>query len=433
MQGVEPFDPRGGPGRMVWDVAGLLRALADALAVRFGAVAVQGEVSGFSRAASGHCYFNLKDPSGAAAVRCVMFRRAAALLDFMPSDGMQVELRGRLAVYEARGDLQLMVEGMRRAGAGLLMEQFLRLKARLEAEGLFDSSRKRVLPAMPRCLGVITSLTTAALQDVATALARRAPHVRVVIYPAAVQGAEAPTQLARAIELAGARAEADVLIVCRGGGSLEDLWAFNDERVVRAVAASRLPVICGVGHESDVTLSDFAADLRAPTPTAAAELAAPSARDAEALLAAWGHRLARALGQRLDTQAQRLDRVAMRLARPADALRSHGKAWALLDQRRRALLQQALARQRQRQQEQARRLQRGSASLLRLRRAQLEALGARLQALDPLRVVARGYALIQTAEGALVVEPGQLHDGQDLRLTLAGGQASLRAERVLRK
>jgi exodeoxyribonuclease VII large subunit len=433
MQGVEPFDPRGAPGRTVWDVAGLLRALADALAARFGAVAVQGEISGFSRAASGHCYFNLKDPSGAAAVRCVMFRRAAALLDFMPADGMQVELRGRLAVYEARGDLQLMVEGMRRAGAGQLMEQFLRLKARLEAEGLFDSGRKRVLPAFPRCVGVITSLATAALQDVTTALARRAPHVRVIVYPAAVQGAEAPAQLVRAIELAGTRADADVLIVCRGGGSIEDLWAFNDERVVRAVAASPLPVICGVGHESDVTLSDFAADLRAPTPTAAAELAAPSARDAQALLAAWAHRLARALAQKLDTQAQHLDRVAMRLARPADALRSHGKALALLDQRRRALLRHALARQQQRQQEQARRLQRGSASLLRLRRAQLEALGARIQALDPLRVVARGYALIQTAEGVLVVEPGQLHDGQDLRLTLAGGQASLRADQVRRQ
>lgn len=433
MQGVEPFDPRGVPGRVVWDVAGLLRALTDALAARFGAVAVQGEISGFSRAASGHCYFNLKDPSGAAAVRCVMFRRAASLLDFVPGDGMQVELRGRLAVYEARGDLQLMVEGMRRAGAGLLMEQFLRLKARLEAEGLFDTGRKRALPAFPRCMGVVTSLATAALQDVATALARRAPHVRVVVYPAAVQGAEAPAQLVRAIELAGSRAEADVLIVCRGGGSIEDLWAFNDERVVRAVAASPLPVICGVGHESDVTLSDFAADLRAPTPTAAAELAAPSGRDAQALLAAWAHRLTRALGQRLDTQAQRLDRVAMRLARPADALRSHGKALALLDQRRRALVQLAVARQAQRQQEQARRLHRGVFSLLRLRRAQLEALGARIQALDPLRVVARGYALIQTVEGALVVEPGQLHDGLDLRLTLAGGQARLRAEQVLRK
>ena len=433
MQGVEPPVPGGLPGRFVWDVAGLLRALADALSARFGAVAVQGEISGFSRAASGHCYFNLKDPSGAAAVRCVMFRRAAALLDFMPGDGMQVELRGRLAVYEARGDLQLMVEGMRRAGAGQLMEQFLRLKARLEAEGLFDTGRKRDIPAFPRCIGVVTSLAAAALHDVATALARRAPHVQVVVYPAAVQGAEAPAQLVRAIELAGTRADADVLVVCRGGGSLEDLWSFNDERVVRAVAASPLPVICGVGHESDVTLCDFAADLRAPTPTAAAELAAPSARDAAALLAAWAHRLVRTLGHRLDTQAQRLDRVAMRLARPADALRSHGKTLALLDQRRRALLQQAVARRGLRQQEQARRLQRAAASLLRLRLTQLEALGARLHALDPMRVVARGYALVETAEGALVVEPGQLHDGQDLRLTLAGGRARLRTGQVRRE
>jgi exodeoxyribonuclease VII large subunit len=421
------------PGRFVWDVAALVRAVADALATRFGAVAVQGEIGGFSRAASGHCYFTLKDPSGSAGLRCVMFRRAAALLDFSPSDGQQVELRGRLAVYEARGELQLAVEGMRRAGAGQLMEQFLRLKARLEAEGLFDAARKRALPRFPCRIGVVTSLATAALHDVASALARRAPHVEVVVYPAAVQGAEAPGQLLRAIGLAGARAEVDVLIVCRGGGSMEDLWSFNDERVVRAIASSPLPVICGVGHESDVTLADFAADLRAPTPTAAAELAAPSMRDALAALAGCQHRLTRAAGHRLDGQAQRLDHLAMRLARPADSLRGHRHALALLRQRGRAALSQALAGRRQAQQELARRLLRGTAALLRWRHAHLAGVGGRLQALDPLQVVARGYALVEAADGTLVADPAQLADGQELRLTLARGQAEVRIDGVRRR
>lgn len=432
MPGAEPVVTSALPGRQVWEVAALVRAVADTLGARFGAVAVQGEVGGFSRATSGHCYFTLKDPSGAAGLRCVMFRRAAALLDFSPADGMQVELRGRMAVYEARGELQLAVEGMRRAGAGQLMEQFLRLKARLEAEGLFALERKRPLPAFPRRVGVVTSLATAALHDVASALARRAPHVEVIVYPAAVQGVEAPAQLVRAIELAGTRSEVDLLVVCRGGGSMEDLWSFNDERVVRAIAASPLPVVCGVGHESDVTLADFAADLRAPTPTAAAELAAPPARDALAALAACLHRLLRAVRHRLDTQAQHLDRMAMRLARPADALQGHRQALALLQQRSRGALLQACARQQQRQRDLARHLQRAAASLLRLRQAQLNGLAGRFQSLDPLQVVARGYALVETADGVLVADPAQLRDGQELQLTLARGRARLTVDRLKR-
>ncbi|HNB46209.1 MAG TPA: exodeoxyribonuclease VII large subunit, partial [Burkholderiaceae bacterium] len=262
-------------GALVWEVAALVQAVGDSLQARFGAVAVRGELAGFTRAASGHCYFTLKAPDGSAALRCAMFRRAASLVDFAPADGQAVELRGRLGVYEPRGELQFVVEAMRRAGAGALMEQFLRLKAQLAGEGLFDPTRKRPLPAYPRRLGVVTSLGAAALRDVATALARRAPQVELIVYPAPVQGADAPALIAQAIATANRRAEVEALIVCRGGGSLEDLWAFNDERVVRAVAGSALPVVCGVGHETDVTLADFAADLRAPTPTAAAELAAP--------------------------------------------------------------------------------------------------------------------------------------------------------------
>ncbi len=253
---AEPATSALGPRAL--GVAALLLAAGDALQARLGAVAVRGEITNFTRAASGHRYFGLKDSDGAPALlRCAMFRRAASLLDFNPRDGQQVEVRGRIAVYEARGELQCVVEALLPQGAGSLYELFLRQKARLEAAGLFDAARKRELPGHPRAIGVVSSLGAAALRDVLTALARRAPHVQVIVYPSAVQGAEAPPQLVQAIALAGRRAEVDTLIVCRGGGSIEDLWAFNDEAVVRAIVASPLPVVCGVGHETDVTLEDL--------------------------------------------------------------------------------------------------------------------------------------------------------------------------------
>src|SRR5690349_13301597 len=262
-------------GARVWAVGALCRAIADALDARFNPVSVRGEISGFSRAASGHCYFSLKDESGQ--LRCAMFRRAASLLDFSPRDGDQVEVRGRLGVYEPRGDLQLIVESLRRAGQGALFEQFLRLKARLEGEGLFDSERKRPLPLLPRGIGIVTSPQAAALHDVVTCLRRRAPHVPVVLAPAAVQGAQAPSELVAALQSLYRLAEAgklDLILLVRGGGSIEDLWAFNDEQLARTIAASPVPLVSGVGHETDFTIADFCADLRAPTPTAAAELAA---------------------------------------------------------------------------------------------------------------------------------------------------------------
>ncbi|MEO6030380.1 MAG: exodeoxyribonuclease VII large subunit, partial [Burkholderiaceae bacterium] len=299
----------------------MVHEVAEVVALRFGVCRVSGEISGFARAASGHCYFNLKDADGGSALlRCAMFRRAGALLAFAPADGQRVELRGRLGVYEPRGELQFVVEAMQRAGAGALYEQFLLLKAKLEAEGLFDAARKRALPAHPRRIGIVTSLGAAALHDVLTALARRSPQVAVVVYPSLVQGADAPPALAAAIALESARAEVDTLIVCRGGGSLEDLWAFNDERVVRAIAASGLPVVCGVGHETDLTLADLAADLRAPTPTAAAELAAPARQACLEVLAAVTVQMQRRARQLLDNQAQHLDRAALRLARPGQRL-----------------------------------------------------------------------------------------------------------------
>ena len=232
-------------GVRIWPVGSLLRAIADSLEARFNPVAVQGEISGFSRAASGHCYFSLKDDQGQ--IRCAMFRRTASLLDFSPRDGQLVELRGRLGVYEARGELQLVVESMQQAGQGSLFEQFLKLKAKLEAEGLFDPSRKRPLPLMPKAIGVVTSLGAAALHDVVTALQRRAPHIPVLIYPASVQGSQAAGELREALLKAYQRDEVDVLLLVRGGGAMEDLWAFNDEQLARTIVASPMPVISGWG------------------------------------------------------------------------------------------------------------------------------------------------------------------------------------------
>ena len=412
-----------GLGARPWSVGALLLAVGDALAARFGAVTVAGELAGFTRAASGHCYFALKDADGAATLRCAMFRRAATLLDFAPRDGQQVEVRGRLAVYEARGELQMVVEAMRPLGAGTLYEQFLRLKARLEAEGLFDAARKRPLPRFPSAVGVVTSLGAAALHDVLTALARRAPQVRVVVYPSPVQGPDAPPALVEAIVTAGRRQEVDTLIVCRGGGSLEDLWAFNDERVVRAIAASPIPVVCGVGHETDVTLADFAADLRAPTPTAAAELAAPSQRDALAALAALAQRLRRPMQRALEQHAQRLDQRALQLARPSVLLAAHRQRLGLLDQRAAAALARAVERQRAALPWLASRLRAGAAAALQRRGAALHTLEARLVALDPRQVLGRGYAWVADEGGRPIVSVRALHVGQRVHAVWADGQA----------
>ena len=309
------------PRRLVWGVTALLQAASDALSARFGACVVRGEISGLMQAASGHSYFALKDvDAGDGALRCAMFRRASMLLDFRPADGQRVEARGRLGVYGPRGELQLVVESMQRSGAGALYERFLKLRARLADEGLFDEALKRPIPAFPRRVGVVTSLAAAALHDVLTALARRAPHVEVVVYPSAVQGVDAPAALVAAIELANRRAEVETLILCRGGGSLEDLWAFNDERVARAVRGSAIPLVCGVGHETDVTLADLAADLRAPTPTAGAELAAPPRAACLDALGARAALMRRRVSDLCDAHAQRLDHAALRLARPAEAL-----------------------------------------------------------------------------------------------------------------
>ncbi len=409
--------------RLVWSVAGLVHAVSDTLAARFAACTIRGELSGFSRAASGHCYVSLKDADGGqATLRCAMFRRAASLLDFTPSDGQLVEVRGRVAVYEPRGELQFVIESMQRAGAGALFEQFLKLKARLDAEGLFDAGRKRALPSYPRQVGIVTSLGAAALHDVLTTLARRAPQVGVVVYPSLVQGAEAPAALVDALRVAAHRAEVDVIIVCRGGGSLQDLWAYNDERVVRAIAACPVPVLCGVGHETDVTLADFAADVRAPTPTAAAELVSPTQADGLAFVAAVASVLTRSLHRTLDTQAQRLDRASLRLMRPGEVVRRHARDLQLLRQRLSAHAVQVVPRQRQRRADQATRLQRCVAGSLGQERHRLAMLEGRLAALDPRRVLARGYAWLSDDRGVPITTVSALSAGQQVRAELADGQ-----------
>jgi exodeoxyribonuclease VII large subunit len=418
--------PGAAAARLVWSVAALVQAVADVLAARFSPCAVRGELSGFSRAASGHCYFNLKDANGGVALlRCAMFRRAAALLDFVPEDGQLIELRGRLGVYEPRGELQLVVESMQRAGAGALYEQFLKLQARLEAEGLFDTSLKRPVPAFPRSVGVVTSLGAAALHDVLTTLARRSPHVHVLVYPSSVQGVDAPAALCAALGLAGQRNEVDTLILCRGGGALEDLWAFNDERVVRAVRASPIPLICGVGHETDVTLADFAADLRAPTPTAAAELAAPDTQSLLNALGAAAELLQRRVHHMLDGRAQRLDTLSLRLTRPAEAMRRRAQRLDLLAHRLASATRRTVEQRRSHAGHLQARLVRATSVLGSAWAQRLAALDARLTALDPRHVLARGYAWLSDATGQPVSSVVGLDVGAVLQARLVDGAASV--------
>ena len=411
--------------RAPWSVAALLVATADALASRFGAVTVRGELSGFSRAASGHCYFSLKDAGGAPVLlRCAMFRRAASLVDFAPADGQQVELRGRLGVYDARGELQLVVESLQRVGAGALFEEFLRRRARLAAEGLFEPGRKRPLPSYPRALGIVTSPGAAALRDVLTALQRRSPQVRVVIYPSLVQGADAPAALVAALQRAGDRAEVDALLLVRGGGALEDLWAFNDERVVRAIAACPLPVVSGVGHETDITLADLVADLRAATPTAAAELAAPLQSEALAQLDTTAEALRRWLERTLQMQAQRLDHAALRLGQPARGLAGQRQGLEMRAQRLALGLQSAQTRHGDRLARLRQALLRATQVMLQREPLRLQAAAARLAAQDPARVLRRGYAWVESMDGRPVLGVQGLRPGQAVRAVWADGRAT---------
>ena len=362
---------------------------------------VAGELSGVKKAPSGHWYFCLKDAS--AQIDCVMYRSRAQFLDFRPENGQQVEVRARVTLYEPRGAFQLTVEEIRRAGLGALYEAFEKLKAKLEAEGLFEAARKKPLPAFPRAIGVVTSPAAAALRDVLTTLARRARMVPVILYPAQVQGEGAAGQIVRAIRAANARAECDVLIVCRGGGSLEDLWAFNEEAVARAIAASALPIVSGVGHETDFSIADFVADLRAPTPTAAAVAASPDREALSADLAALRRRLGRDMRRIVEVGSQRLDRASRRLLTPAERVQRH----------------------RERLAQHGARLRRALAAGMRERARHAEALRNALAHLDPTRVLARGYSIVRDADGKVRVTSAGLAAGQALDVTFSQGGAAV--------
>ena len=368
-----------------WTVSTLTRYVRDALEsdLQLQDIWVQGEISNASRPASGHLYFTLKDAG--ASLKCVMWRSSAARLDLGLQDGMAVAAHGKIGVYEAGGQYQLYVDRLIPAGEGALYQEFLRLKAELEAEGLFAPERKRVVPALPRRIGVVTSATGAALKDVLNTLRRRMPMAEVILSAAAVQGEEAPAQIVQAlVQVNTLRPPPDVILLVRGGGSIEDLWAFNDPRVVRAVAASAAPLICGVGHETDFTLSDFAADLRAPTPTAAAELSTP------VTVAEFRERTSTA-----SVQLQRLILEAVSARRDqttsaAGDLRHYSPA-------------RRIQSDRQRLDDYGRRVLASQAHYLKLGISALEGWHRRLLALSPQQVLNRGYAIVTRQDDGTVI------------------------------
>ncbi|NLC35153.1 MAG: exodeoxyribonuclease VII large subunit [Alcaligenaceae bacterium] len=426
----------------VWTVAQLNSRVGRLLEASFSRIWLRGEVSNFTQAASGHWYFSIKDER--AAVRAVMFRGRAQAVGFVPRSGERFEFRVTVSLYEPRGDYQVQVDSMRRAGLGDLHEAFLRLKQKLETEGLFDPQSKRPLAQMPQRIGVVTSLAAAALRDVLTALKRRAPHVPVVVYPAPVQGADAPAALVKALQVAGQRAEVDTLLLVRGGGSLEDLWAFNDEALARTIAASPIPVISGVGHETDFTIADFVADLRAPTPTAAAELACRSRADSlQAVDAAFNALTLRQL-RLLERASLRLDRARAGLVSPRQRLAQQAERLAALHRRldqaaarsleralgRQALLAARLERCRPQLEGHQRRLAELGQSLERIwvtgleqRRQRLAALAKMLEALGPNSVLERGYSITRNAEGVIVKNGLDLKIGETLQIEFGRGSA----------
>jgi len=450
MSGEPAFMREGGfSGSEVLSVSALNRSVRDLLEHRFPLLWVGGEISNFVQARSGHLYFSLKDDQ--AQVRCVMFRGRCAYLDWQPRDGLQVEVRALVSLYEPRGDFQLNVEFMRRAGLGALYEAFLRLRDRLDREGLFDPALKRPIPAYPRAIGVVTSPAAAALRDVLTTLARRNPSVPVVVYPTAVQGEGAPAQIVAALAAAARRRECDVVILCRGGGSIEDLWAFNDERVARAIRACEIPVVVGVGHETDFTIADFAADLRAPTPSGAAELASPARDELRARLDLLAGRLLRRITRDLETRLQLLDHLTRRLVHPGWRLDAQTALLAQLRARLALAAERSLERGRWRVRDLADRAVRGLPALVPLetrvaglaqrmraavfhgsaqRTARLESLVQNLAHLDPRAVLQRGYAIVRDGEGRIVRRSAGLARGDPLDLTFAEGGANARVEQT---
>jgi len=392
------LQPDSAAGAPVISVSQLVRSARDALERRFPLLWVAGEISNLRPASSGHLYFVLKDEQ--AQVDCVMFRARAGSLEWEPREGLRVEVRALVTLYEPRGRFQLNVETMRRAGLGPLYERFLRLKERLGREGLFDDDAKRALPAHPRRIGVVTSLHAAALRDVLTTLARRNPALPVIVYPVPVQGEGAAARIARMLAAANERAECDVLLLVRGGGSIEDLWAFNEEPLARAIRGSRIPVVVGVGHETDFTIADFAADRRAPTPTAAAELASPSRAELLRRVLDHASRASREARRRIEYAIQAVDALARRVVHPAVRLRASGQLVAQF----------------------AARLSLAAGRRLETAHHRLERLRAGLAALDPGAVLARGYSITADARGDVLTDAAGVSPGDQIVTTLARGR-----------
>ncbi|WJW76273.1 exodeoxyribonuclease VII large subunit [Thiohalobacter sp. IOR34] len=440
--------------RDVFSVSRLNAEVRDLLGATFPHIWVEGELSNLARPASGHLYFTLKDAR--AQVRCALFRNRNRGLGFVPEDGMQVLVRAEVSLYEARGDYQLIVDRMEAAGDGALRRAFEALKQRLAAEGLFDEASKRPLPPLPRRIGVVTSPSGAAIRDILSVLRRRFPAVPVLIYPVPVQGEGAAGRIAAAIRLADQRRDCDVLILARGGGSLEDLWAFNEEVVARAIHAARIPVVSGVGHEVDVTIADFAADRRAPTPSAAAELVVPDRDEWLARLESLESRLTRLTRQRLADAGQRLEWLAQRLQQrhPGARLRQQAQRLDELELRLQRTLRQRLHRAGQRlatlearlhRHDPAPRLQAAQqrchsleGRLQRALRQTLERAGQRLataarqlETVSPLATLERGYAIVTGPEGRILHDAREVAAGDAVEARLARGRLRCTVDAVL--
>jgi exodeoxyribonuclease VII large subunit len=395
--------------REIYSVSQLNRAARQSLERDFGVVWVQGELSNLSLPASGHWYFTLKDQQ--AQVRCAMFRARNALLGFQPHAGQQVLARGRISLYEPRGDYQLIVEHLEDDGLGALQREFERLKQKLAAEGLFATDSKRSLPRLPRRIGIITSTSGAALRDILQVLRRRFASANVLIYPTSVQGANAVPEILTALQLASTRREVDVLILSRGGGSIEDLWAFNDEQVARAIRACPIPVITGIGHEIDFTIADFAADVRAPTPSAAAEMAAPDTRAFLETLERSAQRLCRAIQRELQQFQALLNsaKTQLRLAHPGNRLMQQTQRLDELDLRMRAAVQQRLLAAQHR----------------------LSLAMRTLHTVSPLATLGRGFAVIcKLPQGEVITQTSRLSSGDEVLAKLADGEFEAQVIRV---
>ena len=448
-----PIPPTKKP-KAIFTVSRLNRSVRGLLEDVFDQVWVEGEISNLRRIASGHWYFSLKDST--AQVSCAMFKGQNRKLRFSPGDGMQVVVRGRVGLYEARGNYQIVVESMQEGGEGALLRAFQQLKQRLDQQGLFDDAHKRPLPALPRCIGIITSVGGAALHDVLSVLRRRFPAIPVQVYPTAVQGAEAPAQIRAALASAIARADCDVLLLTRGGGSLEDLWAFNDEALARDIHACPIAIISAVGHQVDFTIADFVADQRAPTPSAAAELISPDQRAWQTHLQQYQQRLSRVIQQQSNAHRSRLQALQQRLQHAHPGRRLEARAQRLDElslqlnrtirdrlQQRRATLQasearllaqspgQHLARLAERHRNLALRLGNAMRAALQRSHQQLDRLIATLNVVSPLATLERGYAILtRDKDQQLITRSQQLQPGEPITARLGSGRIGCRVETI---